>query len=51
MVGRIVEPKPEEIRAFIEDAAGISKYKEKRRDTENRIENARANLARVDDIR
>ncbi len=51
MVGRIVEAKPEEIRAFIEDAAGISKYKEKRRETENRIEHARANLERVDDIR
>jgi len=51
MVSRIVEAKPEEIRAFIEDAAGISKYKEKRRETGNRIEHTRANLERVDDIR
>ncbi len=51
MVSRIVEAKPEEIRAFIEDAAGISKYKEKRRETENRIEHTRTNLERVDDVR
>ncbi|MCY4051701.1 MAG: chromosome segregation protein SMC [Gammaproteobacteria bacterium] len=51
MVSRIVEAKPEEIRSFIEDAAGISKYKEKRRETENRIEHTRTNLERVDDIR
>lgn len=51
MVSRIVEAKPEEIRSFIEDAAGISHYKERRRDTENRIEHTRTNLERVDDIR
>ncbi|MYB33540.1 MAG: chromosome segregation protein SMC, partial [Gammaproteobacteria bacterium] len=50
MVSRIVEAKPEEIRIFIEDAAGISRYKEKRRETENRIEHTRTNLERVDDI-
>ncbi|MYJ52689.1 MAG: chromosome segregation protein SMC [Gammaproteobacteria bacterium] len=51
MVSRIVEAKPEEIRGFIEDAAGISRYKERRRETENRIEHTRSNLERVDDIR
>ncbi len=51
MVSRIIEAKPEEIRSFIEDAAGISKYKEKRRETANRIEHTRTNLERVDDIR
>ena len=51
MVSRIVEAKPEEIRAFIEDAAGISKYKERRRETESRIEHTRSNLERVDDVR
>ncbi len=51
MVTRIVEAKPEELRGFIEEAAGISRYKERRRETENRIRHARENLARVQDIR
>ena len=50
MVGRIVESKPEDLRVLIEEAAGISKYKERRRETENRIRHTRDNLSRVDDI-
>src|ERR1043166_211499 len=51
MVTRIIEAKPEELRGFVEEAAGISRYKERRRETENRIRHSRENLARVDDIR
>jgi chromosome segregation protein len=50
MVGRIVESKPEDLRALIEEAAGISKYRERRRETGNRISHTRANLERVEDI-
>ena len=51
MVTRLVEAKPEELRGFLEEAAGISKYKERRRETENRIRHTRENLDRVEDIR
>ena len=51
MIARIVEAKPDELRGFLEEAAGVTKYKERRRETENRLEDARENLARVDDIR
>jgi chromosome segregation protein len=51
MISRIVEAKPEELRFFLEEAAGVTKYKERRRETENRLEDARENIARVDDIR
>ncbi len=51
MVGRIVEAKPEDLRVLVEEAAGISKYKERRRETETRIRHTRENLARVEDIR
>ncbi len=51
MISRIVEAKPEELRFFLEEAAGITKYKERRKETENRLEDARENIARVDDIR
>ncbi|MDT8428616.1 MAG: chromosome segregation protein SMC [Pseudomonadales bacterium] len=51
MVSRLIESKPEELRIFIEEAAGISKYKERRRDTENRIKRTRENLERLADIR
>ena len=50
MVGRIVESKPDDLRVLIEEAAGISKYKERRRETENRIRHTRDNLSRVEDI-
>ncbi|MCU7834815.1 MAG: chromosome segregation protein SMC [gamma proteobacterium symbiont of Taylorina sp.] len=51
MISRLIESKPEELRVYIEEAAGISKYKERRRETENRIRHTRENLARLDDIR
>ncbi len=51
MISRIIESKPEELRWFLEEAAGVTKYKERRKETEGRLEDARENLARVDDIR
>ncbi|QNM98476.1 chromosome segregation protein SMC [Chitinimonas koreensis] len=51
MISRIIEARPEELRAFLEEAAGVSKYKERRKETEARIADTRENLARVDDIR
>jgi chromosome segregation protein len=51
MISRIIEAKPEELRVFLEEAAGVSKYKERRRETENRLADTRENLARVSDIR
>ena len=51
MISRIVEAKPEELRFFLEEAAGVTKYKERRKETHNRLEDAAENLARVDDIR
>ena len=51
MVSRLIESKPEELRVFIEEAAGISKYKERRRETENRIKRTKENLERLTDIR
>ncbi|MFT4563611.1 MAG: chromosome segregation protein, partial [Gammaproteobacteria bacterium] len=51
MISRVVDAKPEELRGFLEEAAGISKYKERRRETENRIKHARENIERLDDIR
>ncbi len=50
MVSRIVESRPEDLRVLIEEAAGISKYKARRRDTENRMRHTMENLSRVDDI-
>jgi chromosome segregation protein len=50
-VNRIIESKPEELRGMFEEAAGVSRYKERRRETENRMKHTRENLARVDDIR
>ncbi|MGS0753774.1 chromosome segregation protein SMC [Roseateles sp. GG27B] len=49
-ISRIIESKPEEMRMFLEEAAGVSKYKERRRETENRLRDTRENLIRVDDI-
>ncbi len=51
MISRLIESKPQELRIFIEEAAGISKYKERRRETENRIKHTRENLERLQDIR
>src|SRR5690606_2822613 len=51
MISRVIEAKPEELRVFLEEAAGVSKYKERRKETENRLEDTRENLARVEDIR
>jgi chromosome segregation protein len=51
MISRIIEAKPEELRVFLEEAAGVSKYKERRKETEGRMSDARENLARVEDIR
>lgn len=50
-ISRLIEAKPEELRAFLEEAAGVSKYKERRRETLQRIEQTRDNLLRVADIR
>jgi chromosome segregation protein len=51
MITRIIEAKPEDLRGFIEEAAGVSRYKERRRETETRIKHTQENLARVEDIR
>jgi chromosome segregation protein len=50
MISRIIEARPEELRIFLEEAAGVSKYKERRRETENRLHDTRENLTRLDDI-
>ncbi len=51
MISKLIEAKPEELRVFIEEAAGISKYKERRRDTENRMRRTLENLERLTDLR
>jgi chromosome segregation protein len=51
MISRLIESKPEELRIFIEEAAGISKYKERRRETENRMRRTQENLERLTDLR
>ncbi len=51
MISRIIEAKPEELRGFLEEAAGVSKYKERRKETEARLRDTRENLDRVSDIR
>ena len=51
MISRVIEAKPEDLRDFIEEAAGISKYKERRRETENRIRHTVENLDRLNDLR
>ncbi len=51
MISRLVEAKPEDLRAFLEEAAGISKYKERRRETEHRIRHTKENLERLCDLR
>jgi len=49
-ISRLIEAKPEELRVFLEEAAGISKYKERRRETENRIRHAKDNISRIMDL-
>jgi len=51
MISRLIEAKPEELRIYLEEAAGISKYKERRRETENRIRHTKENLSRLNDLR
>ncbi len=51
MISRIIEARPEDLRSFLEEAAGVSKYRERRRETELRLEDTRENLLRVEDIR
>ncbi len=51
MVSRLIESKPEDLRVFIEEAAGISRYKERRKETESRISRTKENLERLTDIR
>jgi chromosome segregation protein len=51
MISRIIEARPEDLRAFLEEAAGISRYKERRRETESRIGHTRENLDRLNDLR
>ncbi len=51
MISRLIDAKPEDLRVFLEEAAGISKYKERRRETETRIAHTRENLARLSDVR
>jgi len=51
MISRIVEARPEELRTFLEEAAGVSRYRERRKETEHRLADTRENLARVTDIR
>jgi chromosome segregation protein len=51
MISRVIDARPEELRGFIEEAAGISKYKELRRETENRIAHTKENLERLSDVR
>ncbi|MEX0958479.1 MAG: chromosome segregation protein SMC [Burkholderiales bacterium] len=51
MISRIIEARPEDLRNFLEEAAGVSKYRERRRETELRLEDTRENLLRVEDIR
>lgn len=51
MISRIIEARPDDMRSFLEEAAGVSKYKERRRETELRLKDTRENLSRVEDIR
>lgn len=51
MISRLIEAKPDELRVFFEEAAGISKYKERRKETEQRMHHTRENLAKLDELR
>ena len=50
-ISRLIEAKPDDMRIFLEEAAGVSKYKQKRKETESRIKNTKENLNRLNDIR
>ncbi len=50
MISRVIEARPEDLRVYLEEAAGISKYKERRRETERRIRHTRENLERLEDL-
>lgn len=50
MISKLIESKPDELRAFVEEAAGISKYKDRRRETENRMRHTKENLSRINDL-
>jgi len=51
MISRVIEAKPEELRVFLEEAAGVSRYRARRHETELRLKDTRENLLRVEDIR
>jgi chromosome segregation protein len=51
MISRVIEAKPDDMRVYLEEAAGVSRYKERRRETENRIQHTKDNLARLNDVR
>lgn len=51
MISRVIEAKPDDMRVYLEEAAGVSKYKDRRRETENRIQHTKDNLARLNDVR
>jgi len=51
MISRVIESKADDMRAFIEEAAGISRYKERRKETESRVSETRENLERLQDVR
>lgn len=51
MISRLIEAKPDDLRIFLEEAAGISKYKERRKESEQRMQQTRENLARLDEVR
>ncbi len=51
MISRLIEAKPDDLRTFFEEAAGISKYKERRKETEQRMKQTRDNMARLNEIR
>ena len=51
MISRIIEARPDDLRVFLEEAAGVTRYKERRKETNGRLEDSRENLTRVEDIR
>lgn len=51
MISRIIEARPDDLRVFLEEAAGVTRYKERRKETQGRLEDTRENLLRVEDIR